>query len=658
MANADPVRSAFDVFISYAQPNKLDADAVCAKLEECGIRCWIAPRNILPGSEWAASIVDGIDRSRVLVLIFSSGANASPQVRREVDRAIAKGLSILPLRIEDVVPTKALEYCLGNTHWLDAFDPPLARHIEQLIRSVRALLNREALAEPAAVASRRPVRWHRQRQWQLALGIGVVVLAATGFALLQRGETTAAPPTDPPKAVEAPVVAPPVDRLQSEVAARVEAATHAIETQWSAPSRDLAAVAAACDRVLTELDPSNDVAKGYLQRILVEPAATEAQLDAARNALSWFGAELGDATSFRRAVDRVRERRAAFDFYGALRELDAAKRIRGDHPELKAAEENVGQLRTLRVVCAGEVSALEAATTIDALHDAIAHAEGVFEESPEAAGAFGLSAALDRARASRTALEADLERRIVKLDAESQSIASDEQARSLTDLATALEAETDDPRVAQAKGRIAEFTARATAAIEAPAKPPAPEPAEDPEVVKKREKQAAAFHAAEQLHIHGDFEKAVTAFDKYLKDHPGAADFAAAAAAKADCLVSLGDAALQQRKTSSGESYFVKSIAAYRQSIDAREDFRDGAGISAKARAAYRSAVINLRLEQAYRELQRKSPSSRSTYLRYFDAVNNDLKMLRGAYAVERDTDGVSFIEKAEAEVAASRKAK
>ena len=40
----------FDVFITYSHQNKLEAEVICGKLETMGIRCWIAPRDILPGS--------------------------------------------------------------------------------------------------------------------------------------------------------------------------------------------------------------------------------------------------------------------------------------------------------------------------------------------------------------------------------------------------------------------------------------------------------------------------------------------------------------------------------------------------------------------------------------------------------------------------------
>src|SRR5713101_8280389 len=47
---------AHDVFISYSSKDKPVADAVCAGLEGRGIRCWAAPRDILPGSDWGAAI--------------------------------------------------------------------------------------------------------------------------------------------------------------------------------------------------------------------------------------------------------------------------------------------------------------------------------------------------------------------------------------------------------------------------------------------------------------------------------------------------------------------------------------------------------------------------------------------------------------------------
>src|SRR5437764_6933136 len=117
-----------DVFISYSSRDKSVADAVCAGLERAGVRCWIAPRDIEPGAEWSAAIIDAISASRVMIVIFSADANESVQVRREVERAVSKGLTIVPLRLEDVPLSKSLEYFMSTPHWLDAMTPPLEAH--------------------------------------------------------------------------------------------------------------------------------------------------------------------------------------------------------------------------------------------------------------------------------------------------------------------------------------------------------------------------------------------------------------------------------------------------------------------------------------------------------------------------------------------------
>ena len=88
----------FDVFISHSQQDKAAADAACSALEAAGIRCWIAPRDVPPGAAWPAAIIDAIDHCRAMVLIFSSGANQSKQVYREVQRAFDKEVPVVGRR--------------------------------------------------------------------------------------------------------------------------------------------------------------------------------------------------------------------------------------------------------------------------------------------------------------------------------------------------------------------------------------------------------------------------------------------------------------------------------------------------------------------------------------------------------------------------------
>jgi TIR domain/OmpA family len=152
---------AHDVFISYSSKDKPTADAVCATLEATGIRCWIAPRDIAPGADWGESIVTAIERARVMVLVFSAHANDSPQIKREVERAVHKGIAIIPLRIKDVMPARSLEYFLSTPHWLDAFSPPLERHLQYLAAVVRQIVEDGPSVPPPSASPpfyrRRPV---------------------------------------------------------------------------------------------------------------------------------------------------------------------------------------------------------------------------------------------------------------------------------------------------------------------------------------------------------------------------------------------------------------------------------------------------------------------------------------------------------------------
>ncbi|MFC2063625.1 TIR domain-containing protein [Chloroflexota bacterium] len=139
---------AHDVFISYSSKDKPIADAVVAGLENQGIRCWIAPRDISPGSSWGQTIIEAIEGSKFMVIILSGNSNSSNQVIREVERAVAKDVIIIPFRIENIDPTGAMEYFLFSDHWLDAITPPLEKHIQKLATTIQVF--QEGGAKPKA----------------------------------------------------------------------------------------------------------------------------------------------------------------------------------------------------------------------------------------------------------------------------------------------------------------------------------------------------------------------------------------------------------------------------------------------------------------------------------------------------------------------------
>lgn len=128
----------YDVFISYASQDKQVADAACVALEARGMRCWIAPRDILPGLSWASAIADGIDDSQAMVVILSASADCSQYVLREVEHAVGRRARLIAFRIEDVRLCKAMEFLLRPVNWLDALPPPPEQHLGKLVHVVRA----------------------------------------------------------------------------------------------------------------------------------------------------------------------------------------------------------------------------------------------------------------------------------------------------------------------------------------------------------------------------------------------------------------------------------------------------------------------------------------------------------------------------------------
>lgn len=171
---------AHDVFISYSHKDRNVANAACATLEQHGLRCWIAPRDIVPGEEWGDSIIRGIQGSRAMVLVLTGHSNASAQVRREVERAVSHGLILVPFRAENIAPSGSMEYFLATAHWLDAFTPPLEKHLVFLAEVLQHALS----GAPESQAPTPPppgLRWRYLHHAVLVAGAAALLLGGVAF---------------------------------------------------------------------------------------------------------------------------------------------------------------------------------------------------------------------------------------------------------------------------------------------------------------------------------------------------------------------------------------------------------------------------------------------------------------------------------------------
>jgi TPR repeat protein len=274
-----------DVFISYSSKDKTTGDAVCATLESEGIRCWIAPRDVTPSMEWSECIIDAIQECRIMVLVFTTSANDSPQIHREIERAVNHGVAVLPFRTEDILPDKALEYFIGDVHWLDALTVPLEAHLKNLAETVKMLLakmppvapmmgaspnasraevqttdpslNRAAAeyspSEPAKVATVNPVRTEIPQQRATAppvqtklLGViaaGILIIVVAMYFVLRNPGTGKTQVGSVP-ANSAGAVAPIQSATASQTSAPATAPSTDGNTDWTTQTRDAVETAA------------------------------------------------------------------------------------------------------------------------------------------------------------------------------------------------------------------------------------------------------------------------------------------------------------------------------------------------------------------------------------------------------------------------------
>ena len=255
---------AHDVFISYSSKDKPVADAVCATLESNGVRCWIAPRDVAPGVAYAESLVNGLSHSRLMVLVFSANSNRSPQVLREVERAVSKGLPILPLRIEDAPMSQEMEYYISSQHWLDALTPPLEEHLSRLCEGVKALLSSQAGDESGQ--SREPGRESvsgraagdssvtdattgpseqadsaraasGKRLWWIGAGV-VLVIAVAVFAIVTFKSRANSQPAEP-TAISGPSAAPAFSNVNNELLSAASSGDTAAATRLLGEGADV-----------------------------------------------------------------------------------------------------------------------------------------------------------------------------------------------------------------------------------------------------------------------------------------------------------------------------------------------------------------------------------------------------------------------------------
>src|SRR5450432_1800583 len=138
------------VFLSYASADAVVASQVCQALEAQSVLCWMAPRDVKPGAQYADAIVRAINNTKALVLVLSASAIGSSHVGREVERAASKHKQIIALRIDAAPLTPALEYFLSESQWIDVAALGMPAALSRLSESIVQASTATSIAIAAA----------------------------------------------------------------------------------------------------------------------------------------------------------------------------------------------------------------------------------------------------------------------------------------------------------------------------------------------------------------------------------------------------------------------------------------------------------------------------------------------------------------------------
>lgn len=178
------------VFVSHSSRDLKSVRALVEALEARGVPCWMSERDIAAGDNYGDSIVDAIERASAMVLVFSSAADNSDEIKKEIALASQRRITVVPVRIEDVTPSKAFRYELATRNWIDLF-PDRERGVARLADRLAAILA-VPLQAPAPRPGPSPSPASRPT-FTYALGAAAALVAAAAMAWFTLRPTT--PPT-------------------------------------------------------------------------------------------------------------------------------------------------------------------------------------------------------------------------------------------------------------------------------------------------------------------------------------------------------------------------------------------------------------------------------------------------------------------------------
>lgn len=228
------------IFLSHSSTDAKLANEICQELESVGHKCFIAPRDIRSGYEYAEELVNGIDGSDIMLLLLTKQANESPHVLREIERAVSKNKAIIVYKLEEVTLSKSMEYFLMTHQWLDV---KVGKDHSDIVRAIdeHSAAHGEKAAPPTNPAASSGTK--SSKKLTLSIIAAAVILAAAGIAIAAILSRPAAQPDEssgiPDSGAQSSSAEESSQAFEQEVVSRTEST--AASEDFSEPDETLSA---------------------------------------------------------------------------------------------------------------------------------------------------------------------------------------------------------------------------------------------------------------------------------------------------------------------------------------------------------------------------------------------------------------------------------
>jgi hypothetical protein len=128
-------------FISHSRKDEPTAVLVYDGLVARGVNCWISCNDVRPGRNYQDEIAGALDDCSAVILIWSANANSSPEIQKEIGLAAQNNILVIPLKIDNSMPTRGFKYNLVTTQWTELF-PGFENTLDKISRDIKQIASR------------------------------------------------------------------------------------------------------------------------------------------------------------------------------------------------------------------------------------------------------------------------------------------------------------------------------------------------------------------------------------------------------------------------------------------------------------------------------------------------------------------------------------